>query len=311
MTDVPRKLLFSHRLSAGGRWYFFDVKEAVDGSRYILVSEARQVDGIWQRRRLLVFEEHLRGFLEGLSAAAAFLASPPTPPGAYSVGEIRTQHPRAYSPWSAEEDDRLLAMHRQGAPLPVLVAEFQRQPSAIRSRLRRLTGGQQPPRQVPAPTLPPGPLPDRLPEAIVSLVRSMPGRLTRTSLARILVGSPAASAQRYSAHPLFGRFARLSRKEVAAEVAGLAAAGGVRQVGKRLHPCEQSPLKDTAQQPAPARGALVFGAPPVARQVCDSALCDEGGDGAMSQDFLAFRRLETVDGTAIPRVHHLRRQQPV
>lgn len=40
MSEDFRRLLFSERVCAGGRWYFFDVKEAVDGSTYLAISEA-------------------------------------------------------------------------------------------------------------------------------------------------------------------------------------------------------------------------------------------------------------------------------
>ena len=134
------KLLFSHRLCAGGRWYFFDIKEAVDGTKYLSVSETRQFGGIWQRRRLLVFEEYLQAFLDGLSAATKSLKTQSPHKKTYSVAEIRSRHARAYAPWSVLEDRQLLSMHQQGASVAVLAAELQRQPSAIRSRLNHLTG---------------------------------------------------------------------------------------------------------------------------------------------------------------------------
>ena len=144
MAAASRKVLFSHRLCAGGSWYFFDVRVAVNGTRSLAVSEARQVDGVWQRRRLTVFGEHLAAFREGLAAAAKYIESQPQQTGDFSVAEVRTRHPRAYAPWTAPEEERLLAMYRQGAPVAVMAAEFQRQPVAIRSRLSRLTVRRQP-----------------------------------------------------------------------------------------------------------------------------------------------------------------------
>lgn len=108
--------------------------------------------------------------------------------------------------------------------------------SAIKSRLVKRAGDRasSSPRVIPA--IPPGPVPTRLLDAIVLLVRSMPGQLTRTCLARILVGSHAQSAQRHRGHPLFGRFSWLTRKAVAAEVARQAVAGAIRIQGKWLYP---------------------------------------------------------------------------
>ena len=58
---------------------------------------------------------------------------------------IRRQHPRAYEPWSPDEEARLLAMRRNGESTETIAGELQRQPSAIRSRLRRLLGEDAPP----------------------------------------------------------------------------------------------------------------------------------------------------------------------
>jgi ATP-dependent DNA helicase RecQ len=52
---------------------------------------------------------------------------------------IKQQHPRAYEKWTQEEDRDLLSLHAAGTPLSGLSAHFQRQPSAIRSRLEKLS----------------------------------------------------------------------------------------------------------------------------------------------------------------------------
>ncbi|UYQ63207.1 hypothetical protein [Streptomyces peucetius] len=51
---------------------------------------------------------------------------------------VRAKYPNAYQPWSPEDEERLLAMYRDGSKDPAdLAAEFGRQPSAIR-RLAKL-----------------------------------------------------------------------------------------------------------------------------------------------------------------------------
>ena len=59
--------------------------------------------------------------------------------------KIKTQHPRAYQPWTDEEDAKLREMHEGDIPVREIAAEFQRQPGAIRSRLTKL--GLLPPKQ--------------------------------------------------------------------------------------------------------------------------------------------------------------------
>jgi len=59
---------------------------------------------------------------------------------AFSVTEIRKQHPRAYEKWSEDEERRLLALYKSGESIGEIAEAFRRQPGAIRSRLNRLLG---------------------------------------------------------------------------------------------------------------------------------------------------------------------------
>jgi len=52
--------------------------------------------------------------------------------------KIRQKYPRAYVKWSREEDENLQNEYASGQQIGELVKRFQRQPSAIRSRLRKL-----------------------------------------------------------------------------------------------------------------------------------------------------------------------------
>ncbi len=52
--------------------------------------------------------------------------------------KIRQKHPRAYVKWSPEEDDNLKNEYASGQQIGELAKKFQRQSSAIRSRLQKL-----------------------------------------------------------------------------------------------------------------------------------------------------------------------------
>lgn len=52
--------------------------------------------------------------------------------------KVRERHPNAYKPWSPEDDRELLRLHEGGWNKAELAERFGRQPSAIRSRLRKL-----------------------------------------------------------------------------------------------------------------------------------------------------------------------------
>lgn len=53
------------------------------------------------------------------------------------LAAIKAKYPMAYEPWSEEDDALLRAMHAARRSIDAMSEEFQRQPSAIRSRLRK------------------------------------------------------------------------------------------------------------------------------------------------------------------------------
>lgn len=60
------------------------------------------------------------------------------------IAGIKTRHPRAYEKWTEGEDAELLAMCEDGSSIETISKRFQRQPSAIRSRLAKLDRGNYP-----------------------------------------------------------------------------------------------------------------------------------------------------------------------
>jgi len=66
-----RKELFSVKVKADRRTYFFDIKATKDGAKYLSISE---LDARKQRNRIMVFEENAEEFQEGLRKALDFLA---------------------------------------------------------------------------------------------------------------------------------------------------------------------------------------------------------------------------------------------
>lgn len=135
MNRPTRRELRSERIDAGSRTYFFDVKEATDGTKYLVISESRQNGHDWEHHRVMIFEENFGPFFETLGRLAQTLG---VRQKSYSVDTIRQKHPRAYEPWSSEEDERLTSRYNEGFSVPELARVFQRQEGAIRSRLQKL-----------------------------------------------------------------------------------------------------------------------------------------------------------------------------
>lgn len=59
---MPEKI-YSKRLEAGGKTYFFDVRETQSGDKYLQITESRlQKSGERLRNNIVIFEEHLKEF---------------------------------------------------------------------------------------------------------------------------------------------------------------------------------------------------------------------------------------------------------
>lgn len=56
----------------------------------------------------------------------------------YSVYACRQEFPKAYSPWTNNDDAELLALWGEGATVEELAEHFQRKPGAIVSRIKKL-----------------------------------------------------------------------------------------------------------------------------------------------------------------------------
>ncbi len=63
---MEREKLYSKKLSAGKRTYFFDVKRGRDGSAYLVITEQTEE----KRNRLMVFEDKMEEFLSAMKEAA-------------------------------------------------------------------------------------------------------------------------------------------------------------------------------------------------------------------------------------------------
>jgi hypothetical protein len=152
-----RKELFTEKVTAGSRTYFFDVKESAEGTKYLVISESRQKAPQRTHNRLMIFQEHLKAFDEVYEKAMRFLGVRRRRwrlalrlPGrkavgflrarskAYSVNEKRQEHPNAYKKWTSEDDQRLREEFAKGSSISELAELLQRQESAIQSRLKRL-----------------------------------------------------------------------------------------------------------------------------------------------------------------------------
>jgi hypothetical protein len=65
--------IFSEKVVTSRRTYYFDVKETKDRAKYLVIGELTQVGSELERHRVMVFEESLDAFMEGLDKAVDFI----------------------------------------------------------------------------------------------------------------------------------------------------------------------------------------------------------------------------------------------
>ena len=66
--------VFSTKTSTGKRTYFFNIKENRHGDLFLnMVESKKQLDSSFERHSMIVFEEDLETFMDGLNQAVDFL----------------------------------------------------------------------------------------------------------------------------------------------------------------------------------------------------------------------------------------------
>lgn len=55
------------------------------------------------------------------------------------IQKIREQYPRAYEPWTQEEENQLITLYHEGRSTNEISEIMERQPGAIRSRIEKLS----------------------------------------------------------------------------------------------------------------------------------------------------------------------------
>jgi phage-related protein len=63
--------IYSTKLNAGGKTYFFDVRETQSGDKYLQITESRlKQDGEKYRSNIVIFKEHFNEFRQVLEEIA-------------------------------------------------------------------------------------------------------------------------------------------------------------------------------------------------------------------------------------------------
>lgn len=71
--NQEKSTLFSERITSGNRNYFFDVREAENGNKYLLINETRKVGEEFKRSSIMVFEDDLLKFNRGIKNVTGYI----------------------------------------------------------------------------------------------------------------------------------------------------------------------------------------------------------------------------------------------
>ena len=104
-----------------------------------LLSEGRSVEEILREHPELTPDDVASAAADGLHALETY-GQPRVETRAERVARQRLAHPRAYEPWTEEEDARLLLRWEEGARVAELARALGRQPGAVRARLEKWLG---------------------------------------------------------------------------------------------------------------------------------------------------------------------------
>ena len=141
------KEVYSARIRAGRRTYFFDIKEQKEGERFLKISESKQTGDKFEHARIVVDRDDAVAFMEALADAVkrldvpAKVVAPTEAVGstkAYTVEAKREKYPQAYARWLEEDDARLEQLFCEGKTNKELANDFGRDPGAIASRIKKL-----------------------------------------------------------------------------------------------------------------------------------------------------------------------------
>ena len=137
MQPESRKEIYTEKIPAGRRMYYFDVKESKDGTRYLVISETEQ--GIAEHHRVMIFEESIEAFVNALqNAVNHVIKKPARAEKPYNVESVRKEFPNAYSNWTSSDDALLKKKYAEGVKISELAKLLNRKEGAIKSRLTKL-----------------------------------------------------------------------------------------------------------------------------------------------------------------------------
>ena len=130
-------ILHQERIAAQkNKTYFLDLKEAENGSNYLVINQIIQTGETKERKRLIFFEKELAQF--GESMIRIIMKFKASNRSEEYIAKIRKEYPNAFQPWKPEDDFTLKAMVKKSNELSKMAKHFGRKETAIIARMKKL-----------------------------------------------------------------------------------------------------------------------------------------------------------------------------
>jgi hypothetical protein len=156
--SVRPDLIASYRLKARDRTYFIDLERHKGLGVCLVINESKRIsEDNFERHRIIIDSDYIVEFFVSLGRlleAKSLLKNDETlkedastrknlgaSHGAFrgkAFEEIRLDYPKAYKPWTPDDDADLKDAFHSCKEIAVLADTFQRKPGAIRARLQKL-----------------------------------------------------------------------------------------------------------------------------------------------------------------------------
>lgn len=139
-----RNTLGTQKVLLNSKMYFLDLKEAKNGSTYMVITQSKPLDDDkYERIKMILFEEEIQKFKDALNELTKDFTPSEQSKQKRKVSEayiakIRQTHPMAFHPWSKENEELLIALFNDGKSVADLSKSLQRQEGAITARLEKL-----------------------------------------------------------------------------------------------------------------------------------------------------------------------------
>ena len=137
--SASRTTVHSGRHTSGKVCYFIDVRQAVNGRFYMVLTESRRRgDQGFEQSRVMAFEEDIPGLLEQVDLAGEEAMKAIEARGELPESGIRREHPRAFSKWTDDDEETLRKRFESGSEVSAIARVLGRTEQAILARLEKM-----------------------------------------------------------------------------------------------------------------------------------------------------------------------------